>query len=463
MPRTDRQPNRALAAFITEAGFSNKGLADRVNRAGRLRGVPGLRYNHSSVARWLRGEQPRPPVPQLLCEVLTVELGRRVTVADVGMKTSKVPADVGLELPTTQPGSARITELLWKADIERHRRLIECDFDQSASTAAALRWIVGPWDPTPVQGGGRRIGAADVEEIREVTHAFRILDNRLGGGHVRVPVVEYLHTHVGPMLRDGRCTEDVRRLLFSAAADLTKVAAWLYHDLDKQGLAQRYLIQALAMAKFARDVPLGAEILAAMSQQCLYVAQPGRAVDLARTAQAAAKRVGMSVLMTECHVMEARGYAAQRASRACTSAITRAETTFGRATSAETPAWLGYFDRAYFAAKIAHCFRDLGEPALAERYAIRSLNMDPAYQRGKAFNVAVLSMALAAQGKVDEACARGRTAIDLAAGLTSARVYRYVRNVDRSLAPYSGEPLVREFTEYAEQRLPALRPRAEHP
>ncbi|MEV3925507.1 hypothetical protein [Actinomadura coerulea] len=366
MPRKDRQPNHALATLITEAGFSNKGLADRVNRVGRLRGVSELRYNHSSVTRWLRGEQPRPPVPQLICEVLTVELGRRVTVADIGMKTSKVPTGVGLELPTTQCNSARIAGLLWKADNEQNRRLLECDFDQSAFTAAALRWLVGPWDPTPLQGTGRRIGAADVEEIREVTHAFRILDNRLGGGHVRVPVIEYLHTHVGPMLRDGRCTEEVRRQLFSAAADLTKVAAWLYHDLDKQGLAQRYLIQALAMAKFAGDVSLGAEILAAMSQQSLYVAQPGRAVDLARTAQTAAQRAGIPVLMTECHVMEARGYAAQRESRACAHALTRAESTFERTTSTEAPAWLGYFDQAYFAAKIAHCFRDLGEPPLCQ-------------------------------------------------------------------------------------------------
>ncbi|MEV3923788.1 hypothetical protein [Actinomadura coerulea] len=89
--------------------------------------------------------------------------------------------------------------------------------------------------------------------------------------------------------------------------------------------------------------------------------------------------------------------------------------------------------------------------------------MDPTYQRGKAFNIAVLSMTLAAQGKVDEACTQGRIAINLAAGLTSARVYRYIRNVDRSLAPYGDERPVRDLREYADQRLPALRPRGGRP
>ena len=89
--------------------------------------------------------------------------------------------------------------------------------------------------------------------------------------------------------------------------------------------------------------------------------------------------------------------------------------------------------------------------------------MDPTYQRGKAFNTAVLSMALAAQGRIDEACARGRSAIDLAARLTSVRVYRYLHNVNRSLEPHADEPVVRDLKEYAAQRLPALRPHAERP
>ncbi|SNT14261.1 hypothetical protein SAMN05443665_101747 [Actinomadura meyerae] len=458
-------PNHKLAALIDEAGFSRKGLADRVVRLAQLRGVQNLRYNHSSVTRWLvHGDQPRPPVPQILAEVFTIELGRRITVADLGLKSPGLPQNIGLELPTSQTASAQAATLLWRADIDQQRPLVGAEFDQGAFSVAALRWFVGPWDPAPPPAAGRRIGAADVEEIRQVTAAFRILDNRLGGGHVRSPVVEYLHTHVGPLLRDARAAEPVRRQLFAAAADLTKLAAWLYHDLDRQGIAQRYLVQALAMARHADDYGLGAEILAAMSQLAHYVAQADQAVDMARTAQTAARRAGLPVLMTECEVMEAHGHAAQDGgARACAAALTRAEASYDRATTTELPPWLDYFDEAYFAAKIAHCFRDLGRPAEVEQYARKSLDMDPAYRRGKTFNVAILAVGLAEQGNLAEAVKEGRTAVDMAAGLTSARVYRYIRDVLGALAPYAADPEVAEIMCYAQEQLPALRVRAARP
>lgn len=34
--------------------------------------------------------------------------------------------------------------------------------------------------------GARRIGMADIQEIREATGAFRVLDNRFGGGRIRI-------------------------------------------------------------------------------------------------------------------------------------------------------------------------------------------------------------------------------------------------------------------------------------
>ncbi|MFI5717803.1 hypothetical protein [Nocardia sp. NPDC051750] len=70
-------------------------------------------------------------------------------------------------------------------------------------------------------------------------------------------------------------------------AELTKLAGWAAYDLAEHGLAQRYLIQALRMARAAGDAALGAEILAAMSHQATYVGRPGDAVDLARAAQIA--------------------------------------------------------------------------------------------------------------------------------------------------------------------------------
>lgn len=191
-----------------------------------------------------------------------------------------------------------------------------------------------------------------------------------------------------------------------------------------QGLAQRYLVQALTMARFAGDEGLGGEILAAMSHQAAYVAQPGHAIDMALAAQLAGRRAGLSVLETESIVMEAHGHALRKDAGSCSRALRRAETVFSQTNGRNLPAWLSYFDEAYFAAKIAHCFHALGQGKQTEKYAVRSLDMNPRYIRGKAFNTSLLAISHALQGQLDQACTHGREAIDLTSSLDSARATR---------------------------------------
>jgi hypothetical protein len=136
---------------------------------------------------------------------------------------------------------------------------------------------------------GSRVGQPDIEAIREVTQTFLRLDNLFGGGRARPTVVRYLHDEVTPLLRSGNYTEAVGQELFSAAAELTRLAGWMAYDLEQHGVAQRYLIQALRLAGEADDQALGGEILAGMSHQAVYIGQPDDALDLARAAQTSAQ------------------------------------------------------------------------------------------------------------------------------------------------------------------------------
>jgi hypothetical protein len=455
-----KRPNHELAALIAEAGFSNKGLARRVVDLGQIRGYRDLKYNHSSVERWLRGEQPRPPTPGLLTEVFSVTLGHPVTLAELGMAHERLPRESALHMPPTPTDAANVVHGLSEGDLAQRRVLVQSDFDLAAYSSAALRWVVAPRSAMTPSKGARSIGMTDVLEIREATGAFRVLDNRLGGGRIRPTVVEYLHTDITPLLRECRCTEDVRRKLFSAAAELAQLAGWQAYDLEMHGLAQRYLIQALTMARFAGDEGLGGEILAAMSHQAIYVAQPHQAIDMAHAAQMAGRRAGLPLLQTESIVMEAHGHALRKDARSCSQALRRAEATFSQTSDRDLPTWLSYFDEAYFAAKIAHCFHALGQGKQTETYALRSLDMDPRYIRGKAFNVALLAIGYALQGELDQACARGREAVDLTGNLDSARAVSYIRRLLGELAPHAREAQVREFRLYAQAALPALQPRA---
>jgi len=455
VPRALKEENLRLRSLLDEASMSNKGLARRVVDLAATRGLAGVRCDHTSVLRWLAGEQPRPPVPALAAEVLSNALGRKVSETELGMTPSNLPVDLGLQLPTGWTETIATSTALWRADVQRRRFLVNAVFTSAALPASALRWLTSPPAAAPSASGTRKVGRADIEAIRELTRTYREMDNRLGGGKLRTSVVSYLDDHVSRLLTAGSYREQTGRELAAACGELSQLAGWVAYDSDEHGLAQRYLTQALAYARHADDHALAAEILAAQAHQALYLARPDEAADLARAAQAAAVCHGSATLLTECLVMEAHGHAARNDARACGVVLARAEQTFDRAAREDDPAWLAYFDEAYLAARMAQCFRDLGEAGHAARYARRPLDMDGRYVRGRAFNLSLLATAYAVQGEPVQASVVGRQALDLTVRLTSARSVRYVRDLVRTLRPRADVPAVRDFTAEVCERLPA--------
>jgi hypothetical protein len=382
---------------MVDAGFSHQGLARSLNDLGRARGLTGLRYDHCAVLRWVSGQRPRDPVPALLAELFSLRLGRPVSPEDLGIPTETTPIHLDhLARAFCPPWREVVTTVtaLWRADVERRRFLLDSGFAVGAGSAGALgRLTAPPRGGSAAASGGRQIGAADVAAIRAVTRSFGELDNRFGGGEVRAAVVKYLDTGVTPLLRDGTYGEAAGRSLASAAAELTRLAGWMAYDLERHGLAQRYLIQALGLARGAGDHGLGGEILAGMSHQAVYIGHPRHGVDLARAAQHSARRAAIPSLLAEAHVLEAHAHAALGDGGACASSLHEAEVAFDRRVPGEEPEWIGYFDEAYLSAKFAQCFRDLGDGARAVRHARRSLDMDGRYVRGRMFNLTLLASA----------------------------------------------------------------------
>ncbi|GAA2902844.1 hypothetical protein GCM10010517_68770 [Streptosporangium fragile] len=452
----ERQPNRSLQRLIAEAGFTHKGLARRLNDLGAARGLPGLKYDHSSVLRWIAGQRPRDPVPGLLAEIFALRLGRPVSPEDLGLPVALTPLGLGQEFTHTwQEGITTVTAL-WRADVERRRFLLDSTFAIGAGSAGALRWLTLPQDGRPEGRGTRRVGMDDIAAIREVTRSFGELDNRFGGGRIRSAVVKYLDTAVTPLLSDGSYAEDTGRALTSAAAELTRLAGWMAYDLEQHGLAQRYLIQALRLARSAGDHGLGGEILAGMSHQAIYIGQPAHALDLARAAQLSARRAAVFALLAEAHVLEAHAHALLADRAACARSLHEAELAFDRRAADDEPSWISYFDEAYLSAKFAHCFRDLGDGPETVRHARRSLEMDGRYVRGRMFNLSLLSAGLLASGELREACSVAGQALELAEGLQSARTRSYVTDLRRRLDPYAAEAPVAELNERARELSTAL-------
>ncbi|MCX5500045.1 regulator [Streptomyces sp. NBC_00053] len=559
-----RTPNRRLASLITEAGFSNAGLARRVDQLGLEHGLD-LRYDKTSVTRWLRGQQPRGTTPALIAEVFTRRLGRRLSAQDLGLDAC-APVYAGLEFAATPAEAVDIVSGLWRKDSGSHAELRKIAFTPAGLVVPSRDWLIGradewvgrgsepvtrthdgtggtggdhgtggtgrsagaggvvgaaenggaarPGAPGAARGGpygahggagvngagaragvrgpapsrpsgpsappgspiaptapappgaglpgapgvprqrqserapGQRVSGGDVAALRSVGELFRTLDNAYGGGHARQALVRYLEHETEPMLR-GTYGEATGRRLFSAAADLTRLAGWTSYDIAAHGLAQRYFVQALRLAQAAGDRAYGSYVLITMSRQAVYLGHGREAVQLARVAQQGIGSSAPPVVQALLHAVEARGHGVLGEARPCTTSLARAEHALEIARPGdEVPHWARYFDEAQLADEFGHCHRDLQQYRAAAQHAERSLQLrSPAYARSRLFCRVVLASARLGLGELDQACALGVEAAQQAAEMRSVRAAEYVRDFERRLEPYRDAAAVRGYRE----------------
>jgi tetratricopeptide (TPR) repeat protein len=147
---SQRPPNRQLAALIAEAGFSNAGLARRVDQLGIEHGLD-LRYDKTSVTRWLRGQQPRGTTPALIAEVFTRRLGRRLTTQDLGLDAC-APVYAGLEFAATPQEAVDIVAGLWRKDTGSQAELRRITFTPAGLVVPSRDWLIGRPDERVAHG-----------------------------------------------------------------------------------------------------------------------------------------------------------------------------------------------------------------------------------------------------------------------------------------------------------------------
>ncbi|MFC5640723.1 MULTISPECIES: transcriptional regulator [Kitasatospora] len=445
-PLVAREPNERLQQLIQEAGCSNAGLARRVNLCGAEHGLD-LRYDKTSVARWLRGQQPRGQAPAVIAEALGRKLGRGVTVEEIGMADGKsLSSAVGLQFaPSLAAALEQICEL-WRSDVSRRDFLAGTTVAASALVEPSRDWLITPPDPVVARAGGTRVGMADVAAIRATTQMLVDLDHRFGSGHVRPVVVHYLNSVVSGFL-GGTYREETGRQLFGAVARLTELAGYMAVDTGQPGLAQRYYIQALRLAQAADDRGYGGYVLAAsMSHLAATLGNPREIAQLARAAQEGARTVATPTAMAMFYAAEARGHALLGDSVACEAVADKALAAMERRNPAEDPDWIVHFDEAYLADELAHCHRDLQQGEQAERYARTALELHPAHRvRRRAVDLVLLATAQLQQRDLERACETGVEAVRLLSGLRSNRGVEYLDDFRSRLEPYRGHRAVREF------------------
>ncbi|EST27672.1 transcriptional regulator [Streptomyces roseochromogenus subsp. oscitans DS 12.976] len=443
-----RQPNERLQALIQEAGCSNAGLARRVNMCGAEHGLD-LRYDKTSVARWLRGQQPRGRAPAIIAEALGRKLGRTVTIDEIGMANGKnLASGVGLQFSPTVLGAIEQVCELWRSDVGRRDFLSGSSVAASALVEPSRDWLISAPDAQVARQAGPRVGQADVAAVRSMTQALTELDHQYGSGHVRPVVVHYLNSVVSGLLA-GSYRETVGRELFAAVARLTELAGYMAVDTGQPGLAQRYYIQSLRLAQAAGDRGYGGYVLAAsMSHLAAQLGNPREIAQLARAAQEGARGQVTPRVDAMFHAAEARGHALLGDVRAAQASTGRAVTAMEGAddSSGDDPVWIRHFDEAYLADELAHCHRDLGQPEQAARFAEQSLAGHPETRaRRRAIGYVLLATAQVQQREIEQACGTGLKAVELLETLRSNRGAEYLEDLQQRLEPFREEAVVREF------------------
>ncbi|MFD8477927.1 hypothetical protein [Kitasatospora sp. NPDC059673] len=306
-----RGPNLALRTRMAEAGWNGPALAAALQKVARESGF-SVGYDRTTVAHWLSGTQPRHPGPQLLEEAFARRLGRPVSRAELGLRPAgpatgedaeTEPADAlaGLRRLHARPHFGEASDETFHPPLFRIRLLpAPRTSPPSAPSAPPVPAVppvaaappvaaVPPTRLAPVlrRSGPERVGARQVEAVREMTAFGARHYDGYGGAIARSPLLGYLRDHVLPWLTSS--AGDLRhRELLVAASQLVRLVGRTYTDDNRHGEAQRHYRFAYRLAAEAQD---GQAQAMALRDQSTQAGALGHQAYASRLAEAAAEHL----------------------------------------------------------------------------------------------------------------------------------------------------------------------------
>ncbi|MEV0122963.1 transcriptional regulator [Streptomyces sp. NPDC050703] len=425
------QPNTLLDAILDEAGISHAGLAAHVNQAGKSRGL-ALRYEHTAVSRWLKGQRPRGQVPDLICEVLAARLQRPVTLDDIGLGLPGAPSARVGSAATTLSGFVERATALWRSDEQQRPHLLGAPaVTGTPAVMPVWEWENPPEDVDVSRGGRHPVSTADIEMMRAARAHYEQMYRKTGGVATRTRIVGFLNAEAAPLLR-GSYTDEMGRQLHRSTGGLVAIAGICAYDSDAHGLAQRYFHQALRLAKASGDMGLGAYVIALLVNQSLFMREYRQAVAFAEAALRAAGRDLTPALASDLYAMQAKAYAHLGDGRSALSCIRRAEAAADRILRGREPDETGYVQPGLVNVQVAEALLSLGDLTSAREHAAAAVDT-PAHDRGRVHRLAMLSQIELRQGNTDRAVATAVEMAEQARGMESQRLRDRLRAVREHL------------------------------
>jgi hypothetical protein len=297
--------------------------------------------------------------------------------------------------------------------------------------------------------GSRRIGAADVEAIEQITAAFRRQDFAHGSGPTRDAAVAQLRSTL-PLL-DAQVSPTVRSRLLIATARLAMMTGWMSFQVRQHDAARRLWLIGLDIARDARNAghPLGSDLTAYllfdMALQAKHLQRPKEALRLVQIGQEAVAASPAVSASTRSSLMSigASAHAELGDVTACDRALGQAEEQFSRIDPATRPPWGAHVNDASIASHQGAAHYALARIGMDQRAADRAASLFRDAVDGFGANYAVLRAhdlpqlagAHALAGDRDTAVTIGHQAVDAAASLCSPRAYDRLRTLDTVLKP----------------------------
>ncbi|MFJ9729460.1 Tat pathway signal protein [Streptomyces sp. NPDC101209] len=447
-----RNRNERFDALLKEADWSRAQAASafvRVAKENNLQEYAHIARQH--VQHWVAGHQPSGRAPIIMCEALSRCLRRVVTPTEAGFTAPDSPAQGALDW-RVDPVIA--LNDLGSTDLDPDRRSLLRGGVYSAAALALPAdgwWLEMAKEPPTADRKGQRVGRGDVDSVREMTLAFSRMDQRRGGGHGRTALVEYLRSDVARYLVGTFPSDQVRRHMYSAAAEASYLSGWMAFDNGEHDLAEPYFTVGLKLAARAGDAPLSGHILRAMAHQALDLGLPGKALALSSASVAGQRyRAATPRERALLGVVHARCLAATGQEQAAAKALLRAEDDLRSAhDGTKEPDRTFFFGEASLAHETACALRDLNDRKGAVGQFGRSVRTrGAAFKRTHAVTLGYLGATQISAGNVEEACATWSRALDaMEDGVYSGRARQRVVEMRQLLSPYRrrGIPVAAEL------------------
>jgi hypothetical protein len=362
------------------------------------------------------------------------------------------PVEEGLRYRASMPATIDTVAALGTADLARQEGLVQAPFSANALIAPSRDWLVDHGADRAAAPESSRVGMAEAEAIRHTFSAFQELDTKYGGAHARTALIQYLNSDVVPLLEKS-CTDSVGRAVFGAAAELTYLVGLTAFDSGQHGLAERYFVQALRLASEAEEHAFAGNILAAMSHMAASHGDGHEAVQLAKAGLCGAKGAGVHSVEMRLNAMLARGHALLREPDKCAVALSKAEVALDKAKPGCELSWCRFLDGAFLAGETAQCFLALGQPELAQRFAVESVKSNSQRTRRLALSQVVLATSYVQMDEPEAGCSVGKQALNVIVRIKSSRSLMTLRDFAASLYHYQAISAVQEFEQLAAELL----------